>query len=158
MMKAIPDDLIKEITRRLVAEFQPEQVILFGSHAWGTPNDDSDIDLCVIVSESDEPPIERAVRGYRCLRGLGVSKDILVKTRAEIERYYSVYASLERQILEQGKVLCGRRQEREGTELAHRPCHSPKTGRRPGSVPGYRHLSLPTGGRKSDQGFPDFSR
>ena len=35
--------------RRLAAEFDPEQIILFGSHAWGTPTEDSDIDLLVIV-------------------------------------------------------------------------------------------------------------
>ena len=46
-MKIVSDELLHEMTRRLVAEFQPEQVILFGSHAWGTPNEDSDVDLLV---------------------------------------------------------------------------------------------------------------
>jgi predicted nucleotidyltransferase len=106
-MKTISDELLEEMTRRLVAEFQPEQVILFGSHAWGTPNEDSDVDLLVIVSHSDEKPIQRAVRGHRCLSGLNVPKDILVKTRAEVERFRHVYASLECQIFEKGKVLYG---------------------------------------------------
>ncbi len=44
-MKAVSHELLAEMTRRLVAEFQPEQIILFGSHAWGTPNEDSDVDL-----------------------------------------------------------------------------------------------------------------
>jgi len=39
-MKTVPPELLAEITRRLVAEFQPEQIILFGSHAWGTPNEE----------------------------------------------------------------------------------------------------------------------
>ena len=106
-MKTISDELLQEMTRRLVAEFQPEQVILFGSHAWGTPHEDSDVDLLVIVSQSDEKPIERAVRAHRCLSSLNVPKDILVKTRAEVERFRRVYASLECEILERGKVLYG---------------------------------------------------
>ena len=106
-MKELRQGLLREMTQRLVAEFQPEQVILFGSHAWGTPNEDSDVDLLVIVSHSDEKPVQRAVRGHRCLNGLQVSKDILVKTRAEVERFRNVHASLECQILECGRVLYG---------------------------------------------------
>ena len=107
-MKTVSRELLAEMTRRLVAEFQPEQIILFGSHAWGTPNEDSDVDLLVIVPSSDEKPVQRAIRAHRCLRGLLVPADILVKTRAEVEHYRDVRASLERKILEHGKVLYGR--------------------------------------------------
>lgn len=118
-MKTLPPELLAEITRRLVAEFQPEQIILFGSHAWGTPHEDSDVDLCVIVSQSDERPVRRAVRAYHCLSGLGIPKDVLVKTRAEFERFRHVHASLECQISEQGKVLYGSGKEGAGANLAH---------------------------------------
>jgi predicted nucleotidyltransferase len=117
-MKTVSGELLAEITRRLVAEFQPEEVILFGSHAWGTPNEDSDVDLLVIVSHSDEKPVQRAIRAHRCLRGLLVPADILVKTRAEVDRYRHVRASLERKMLEQGKVLYGRGETRTRAELA----------------------------------------
>ena len=59
-MKSISGKLLETITDRLVAEFQPEQVILFGSHAWGEPNAGSDVDLLVIVSHSDLSEYERA--------------------------------------------------------------------------------------------------
>jgi predicted nucleotidyltransferase len=104
-MKTIPPDLLAEITRRLVVEFRPEQIILFGSHAWGAPNEDSDVDLCVIVSQSEEKPIQRAVRAQHCMDRLLVPADILVKTRAEVDRYCHIRASLERKILQQGRVL-----------------------------------------------------
>jgi uncharacterized protein len=104
-MKQLPTTLLEEMTRRLVAEFQPERIILFVSYAWGAPIEDSDVDLLVIVSVSDVPPTERAVRAYRCLRGLKVPKDILVKTHAEVERYRRIWASLESEILECSKVL-----------------------------------------------------
>ncbi len=106
-MHTVHSKVLKEITSQLVAEFQPEQIILFGSHAWGAPTVDSDVDLLVIVPHSDRSPAQRAVRAYRRLRGLTVPVDILVKTRAEVDRFSSVYASLESEILERGKVLYG---------------------------------------------------
>jgi len=106
-MKSISTDLLEEVTRRLVAELQPEQIILFGSHAWGSPDEDSDVDLLVIVPHSDDKPAQRAMRAHRCLRGLMVPTDILVKTRSEVERFRRVHASLESEILERGKVLYG---------------------------------------------------
>ncbi|MBI3757138.1 MAG: nucleotidyltransferase domain-containing protein [Deltaproteobacteria bacterium] len=117
-MKTVSPELLAEITRRLVAEFQPEQIILFDSHAWGTPNEDSDVDLCVILSRSDEKPIKRAVRAQHCMDRLLVPTDIMVKTRTEIDRYRHVPASLERKILQQGKILYGRGQTGTRTDLA----------------------------------------
>jgi len=106
-MKTISENLLQEITQRLVVDLKPEKVILFGSHAWGQPNDDSDLDLLVIVAESNEPPAKRATRAHRSLIGLMVPMDILVRTRAEVERHSRVYASLISEILERGKVLYG---------------------------------------------------
>jgi len=117
-MKKVSDDILNEMTRRLVAEFDPEQIFLFGSRAWGKPNEGSDVDLLVIVSQSNLRPIERAVRARRCLRDFQVPKDILVKTRSEFDRFREVYASLESEILERGKVLYERSKTRVGKKLA----------------------------------------
>jgi predicted nucleotidyltransferase len=104
-MKTININLLNEMTQRLVDQFQPEQVILFGSHAWGVPNHDSDVDLMVIIAHSDSSDYERAVQAHHCLSGLGVPKDVIVKTRAEFDFYRDIRASLEHKIFEQGKVL-----------------------------------------------------
>jgi predicted nucleotidyltransferase len=106
-MKRPLKNLLDEMTRQLVAALHPDQIILFGSHAWGAPTEDSDIDLLVIVAHSDNPPAQRAMHAYRCLRGVPAPIDILVKTRAEVERDRRVYASLVSEILERGKVLYG---------------------------------------------------
>lgn len=42
------DKKLKEVTDKIVREFQPEKIILFGSWAWGTPTKDSDADLLVV--------------------------------------------------------------------------------------------------------------
>jgi predicted nucleotidyltransferase len=107
-MRTLPETMLDEVVHRLAAEFDPEQIILFGSHAWGTPTEDSGIDLLVIVPRSDPRPTQRAARAHRCLRGLPPPTDIIVKTREEVDRYRHVPASLEAEILERGKVIYGR--------------------------------------------------
>ena len=104
-METLVASLLPEVTRRLVSSLAPEQIILFGSHAWGEPSEDSDIDLFVIVPKSDLSPTQRASLAYRALRGILAPIDILVKTRAEVERNRRVYASLDSEVLERGKVL-----------------------------------------------------
>jgi predicted nucleotidyltransferase len=117
-MPTVSTEVLTDVVRRLVAEFDPDQVILFGSHAWGSPHEDSDIDLLVIIPDTDERPISRAVRAHRCLRGILVPKDVLVKTRTEVDRVRALPTSLEAEILERGKVLYGRSEMRTRTELA----------------------------------------
>lgn len=95
--------------QRLVDEFHPETIYLFGSHAWGNPELGSDIDLLVIVKTSRQKPIQRATRAQRILRGIKTPLDVLVKTRREFEKYVPVKASLEAQITREGKLLYGRK-------------------------------------------------
>lgn len=106
-MKAINENLLQTATQKLVAEFNPEQIWLFGSHAWGNPHDNSDVDLFVVVRDSDETPIRRAQRAHRCLRGLRLPKDVLVETRQEVDRVKGLKTSLENAILSRGRRLYG---------------------------------------------------
>ena len=106
-MKTIQPDLLNETVERLKTEFQPEEIYLFGSHAWGPPNEDSDVDLMVIVPSSDERPIRRDQRAQKCLGRLAVPADVLVRTRGEVNRYKHLRASLFHQVLNQGRKLYG---------------------------------------------------
>ena len=101
------EQLIPEIISRLVQEFRPETIFLFGSHVWGNPHSDSDLDLLIMVPKSDFSPTKRASIAYRCLRDIPYPLDILVKTRKEIERFVQVPVSLEHQIISRGKRLYG---------------------------------------------------
>ena len=92
---------------RLKAEFQPEEIYLFGSHAWGVPTDDSDVDLMVIVPDNDERSIKRMQRAHHCLGDLDMSKDVLVPTRSQVNRYKHLRASLFHQVLAKGRKLYG---------------------------------------------------
>ena len=106
-MKTLEENLLEIATQRLVAEFQPEQVWLYGSHAWGNPHEDSDFDLLVVVPQSDESPIRRSQRAHRCLRGLRMPKDVLVETRQEVDGVKESKTSLENMILTRGRKLYG---------------------------------------------------
>jgi len=106
-VKTIPSGLLEEAVERLKAEFQPEQIFLFGSHAWGTPHDDSDVDLMVIVPRSEEKAVRRMQRAHHCLGDLDMSKDVFVQTRAEFDRYRHLRASIQHQILQRGRKLYG---------------------------------------------------
>lgn len=97
--------MLETAVERLKVEFQPEEIYLFGSHAWGTPTEDSDVDLMVIVGQSNERPIRRMQRAHHCLRGIGFAKDILVNTRTEFDRFRHLKAALSFKIFEKGKKL-----------------------------------------------------
>jgi len=69
-MKEIPAGVLEEVAGRLVGCLNPEQIILLGSHAYGQPTEESDIDLLIVLTESDEPRYRRARKAYACSRGL----------------------------------------------------------------------------------------
>jgi predicted nucleotidyltransferase len=106
-MNTVSEEILQKVTGRLEAEFHPEEIWLFGSHAWGEPDEDSDLDILVVVPQSAELPVQRAQRAHRCLRGLGIAKDVIVKTRQELERFRHVRSSLEAEILERGRLIYG---------------------------------------------------
>ena len=106
-MKTITQGLLDEVTGRLAAEFQPEEIYLFGSHACGTATSESDFDLMVIVASSDERVIRRDQRAQRCLGRLPVSADVLVRTRSEVNRVRNVRGSLTEEVLRCGRKLYG---------------------------------------------------
>src|SRR5437879_198141 len=102
-----PDDTqnkIQEMVRRIVDNFRPEKIVLFGYYARGTAGPDRDGDLLVVM------PVEKsnretcvAIRGV--LQGLGLAKDIIVATPSEWNRYRDIAGSLIRTAHEEGKTL-----------------------------------------------------
>jgi len=105
MPTKLSQQTLDEIAGRITAHLHPEQIILFGSHAWGDPTEDSDVDLLVILADSDDPPHRRAAMAHRALRGLPVPCDILVRTRAEIRGINPVRSSLVYRALTEGRHL-----------------------------------------------------
>lgn len=100
-------DIISVMTQRLVEEFQPLKIILFGSRARGDARPDSDVDLLVVLSECEDKR-KTAVAMRRVLTGFPVGKDIIVTTPEEIARRGNVTGTVLRPALREGKTLYDR--------------------------------------------------
>jgi predicted nucleotidyltransferase len=93
-----------EAYARLIAErFQPVRIVLFGSHAQGTPDADSDVDLLVLM-EFDGPAQEQAYRIRRALPRR-FPLDLLVRRPADVARRAAAGDQFLREILTTGRVL-----------------------------------------------------
>jgi predicted nucleotidyltransferase len=104
----VDENVLQEIVRRLVAAIDPDRIVLFGSRARGDAKPDSDVDL-LVIKDSDEPAHRRVIHAYRALTGLGVPKDILWRTPAEIEEWSRVGNYVTTEALREGRVLYEKR-------------------------------------------------
>jgi predicted nucleotidyltransferase len=98
------DDLIHEMTERIVAQYSPVRIILFGSWARGTATSGSDVDLLVVLPKVRNKRLA-AVSIRRILADLPIAKDILVTTPQEIKQKGHLVGTYLRPALEEGKVL-----------------------------------------------------
>jgi predicted nucleotidyltransferase len=98
---------IKRMVKRIVERFNPDQVILFGSHARGTAGPDSDVDLLVVMPFAGSR-LEKAVEIGVALHGIGVPKDIVVTTPEDFEWRKEIPGTIERPAALEGKVLYAR--------------------------------------------------
>ena len=102
--------LLHQIVETIVREVSPETIILFGSRARGDARSDSDVDLLVVETEPFSPQRSRrkeAARLYMALRGLAVSKDILLYSRDEFERWKNSLNHVVGRAHREGRVLHG---------------------------------------------------
>lgn len=102
------DKTLRQMVKRLVKGFDPDQIILFGSHARGTAGTDSDIDLLVVL------PLQGSKRAKQiemrvALHDIRVAKDILVVTPEEVARHRNIVGTVVYPALREGKVLYARR-------------------------------------------------
>ena len=106
-MDKLDETLLTEITRRIVAVSDPQQIILFGSQARGEAGPDSDLDLLVIKDEVASPRAE-AARIYRALAGLSTPIDVVVARSDYVRRHRDVIGTVVRPALREGRVLYAR--------------------------------------------------
>lgn len=104
----ITPEVIEEVKKRLVEVYDPEKIYIFGSYAWGCPDEESDLDLLIVIKSSDEKRHRRSIPGRRSLWGLKISKDIMVYTQAEFNERASDPTTLVYKVVHDGKVLYAR--------------------------------------------------
>ncbi len=96
------NQILDRAKSRLIDEFSPKAIYLYGSYAYGTPHSGSDLDILVVVDESEESFFKRSARAYRALRGLGVPLDVQVYTAEEFESRAALPVSFERTVKTRG--------------------------------------------------------
>jgi len=103
----VTEEILRQATERLVAQFHPQRVILFGSQARRTADARSDVDLLVICPIPSEPGSRHAlmVAMDRALRGVEFATDIVVLTPDEFERDRQIPGTVARPAWREGRVL-----------------------------------------------------
>jgi len=96
-------DDIQSFVKQVVDQYQPERVILFGSYAYGTPDDDSDVDLLVILNFEGHPAYKAAEILNKIHHRIPLS--FLVRTPAQIQERLKLGDNFIHYVLEKGKVL-----------------------------------------------------
>lgn len=95
---------IQDIVQKIVASYAPQKVILFGSHAYGEPDEGSDLDFLVIM-DTTLPPSERYVKLRQSLGPLGTPVDIFVLTPEEFEETRDIVGGLAYAPAKYGQVV-----------------------------------------------------
>ena len=97
---------IEQIGRRIVEEFQPDRVILFGSHADGTAGKDSDVDLLVVLPFKGRP-LQKSLEILNRV-DIRFPCDLIARRPQDVIRRYRQGDPLIREALDRGKVLYDR--------------------------------------------------
>ena len=98
------NELLQDVTRRIVATVKPRRVVLFGSAARGQMKKDSDLDVLVVVSERAHRR-QTAQKIYRSLHGSGVAIDIVVATEGDLKKYGQRPGTILKTALQEGRIL-----------------------------------------------------
>lgn len=99
--------LIQQMVRRIVSRFDPESIILFGSHARGDAGPDSDVDLLVVMPYLGSKR-EKQVEIRLALKNFQIPKDIVVTTPEDFQWRKEIPGTIERPAAREGKVLYAR--------------------------------------------------
>ncbi len=104
---ALPEDAarrrqIRQFARHIAEQFRPDRIILFGSHAYGTPHANSDVDLLVVMPTRN--PISQAVK-IRLALPAPFPLDLLVRSPEMLAKRIEQEDWFLTEIVFKGKVL-----------------------------------------------------
>ncbi len=108
---------IREMVNRIVERFDPEKIILFGSHARGDAGPDSDVDLLVVMPVAGSKR-EKQLEIRAVLHGIQLAKDVVVSRPEDFDWRKDIVGTIEYPATKEGKVLYAR--DREGNHRRQR--------------------------------------
>jgi predicted nucleotidyltransferase len=103
----IPMRTIRALVKIIAEKFDPEEIILFGSHAYGRPHAWSDVDLLVVM-DTPKGEVKTIFEISDFLPPLPFRVDIIARSRAVINKRVNAGDFFLRDITQKGKVLYAR--------------------------------------------------
>src|SRR5437868_13292991 len=120
----IPMRVIRRYAREVAEHFQPEKIVLFGSYAYGTPHEDSDVDILVIMPARNE--LDQGFKIHWTIQP-PFPLDIHVRTPKNMKWRLEEGDSFLTEVVSKGKVLYEKDDARVGGQgrgrLPRRPFH-----------------------------------
>ena len=107
-MKDLDEKRLASLVDRIVQAVNPACVFLYGSHAYGHPTRDSDVDLLVVVRDEKKPAWKIACDAYQALRGSQMPIELKVISMERFEKQKAWRSSVECAAAEKGRLLYGR--------------------------------------------------
>ena len=106
-MKELSTELLNEITKQLAESIHPDRIYLFGSHAAGNADQDSDVDLLAVVPDTNRSTREIAIEGRSSLGDFLIPFDLIVCTKSQFDRYVDVKNTIMNEVLCDGRLVYG---------------------------------------------------
>lgn len=97
------EDAISDLAAQIVQRYRPLRVILFGSHAYGSPRQDSDVDLLVVMA-FDGSPVRTAAEILASIDPK-FPVDLVLHRPQDVEVRYRQGDPLVRDAIDRGRVI-----------------------------------------------------
>jgi predicted nucleotidyltransferase len=98
----IDKKVLEEIKNILIKTYHPQLIYIFGSYAWGNPDIKSDLDLFIVINDSQLSMADRIRKGLRKLKKIKTPLDILVFTKQEFDTRKGHPATLTNKVIRKG--------------------------------------------------------
>jgi predicted nucleotidyltransferase len=106
--KMVTNTVIQQLVER-IKQFDPEKIILFGSYAYGTPSDDSDVDLFVVKNVKKEDIRDLRISIRKHLRDIIYSQkvpvDLLLDSQENVNERIKLGDSIYQEIMNKGRTV-----------------------------------------------------
>ena len=105
----VQQEQIQQFARDIARKYSPEKIVLFGSQAWSTATDDSDVDMLVIMEFEGRGAHKAA--DILCDINPRFACDLLVRRASEVEHRVAMNDSFMQEVLTKGKTLYDRNEQ-----------------------------------------------
>jgi len=104
----ISQEKIQEAIQRLAKAYNPLEIYLFGKYAWGTPDEDDDLNFLIVVESSHEKAHKRGYKAFDVLFGLEIPTNVTIFTQEEFDKFSQDVTSRAYEIKNRGKIAYAR--------------------------------------------------